>query len=210
MKTMNTKKDDKSFRGNTITSNTGTGQKDFGSEASGYHSLKNAIDVKIEPAEKNHQESHKETKEEKKTDWFNAAQNIYFDLYENQMKNNYDFFNTLFNSFLSAKEIKMNPGSRFQDMFSNSFPFQNAAPFLSNNFMMNGEYYDELKKSAAIIAKQNLKFNLEMFDMFNKELQLTEEKWSTANGKIQKTIKDHVNASRDLIKSNLEDFQRSH
>lgn len=135
--------------------------------------------------------------------WLDETKNIYIGMYENQLKNRYDIYNTLFSSFLNSKN-NWNPDANYSDMLFKNNTFIKSMETAMNGINDGRSYYDELGKTIDNMLKQMVELDHNLFTLFNKEVQLTETDWNRTAEKFQKAVENRINASRGIIKKNME------
>lgn len=136
--------------------------------------------------------------------WLNNSKDLYVGMYENQLKNRYDMYNALLNSFFKDSRKDWNPSVNYTKLFFDNNPFVKSMDTSMNEINKNENYYNEVGKSIDNMLKQMIEFDHNLFTVFNKEVQLAETNWNRSTEKFQKAIENRVQASREIIKTNME------
>jgi hypothetical protein len=163
-------------------------------------------------------DSHNEEKMTATNDYFmennnalnklmNVTKDTITDMYENQIKNRYDYYNTLMSSFLETNSNGWNPGSGFTDMFFNINPLTKSmlSPFTDSS---RTNYINQYAKTFDMMFKEMIDFDQKMFDLLSKEVQSSEKNWNKSNETLKKAFENRLKATQNILQSNMDLFDK--
>lgn len=134
--------------------------------------------------------------------WLDQTKDMYLGMYENQVKNQYDFYNTLMNTLSETSKNNWKPGMNFTDLWG--YNPKNLELFIPLSDGALTDYYKQYGKTMATMMGQVIDFEQKLFDVLSKEIQYSEKDWNRSNEVLKNAIENRLNTSRDIMKSNLE------
>lgn len=134
--------------------------------------------------------------------WLDETKDIYMGMYENQVKNQYDFYNSIMNILSETSKNSWKPGMNFTDLWG--YNPKNMELFIPPTGGAMTDYYNQYGKMLTTLMNQVIDFDQKLFDVLSKKVQYSEKDWNRSGEILKNAIENRLNTSRSIMKSNIE------